>query len=315
MVIMECFRSCGHSEDERDHMNKTLRGCFLALAGGICWDISGSVGQYLFTVQRMDSRWLVPVRLSCAGICLFLYCLVHERRALFGVWRDKVCRRELIAYGILGVASCQFFYFLTIQLAGAAMGTILQDLGPAFILLAVCARQHRAPRPAEILSLLLALTGVLLLTSHGSPSALTASATALMTGVISGICVAVYNLAPAHVAKQYPMSVMLSWAFLMGGAFFALLFRSWTIPYVPNAAGLAGIACVVVVGNIMAFSLYTAGVNAAGPVRAVLFGFSEPVTAAILTITWFRGSFNLFDLAGFICIFIMLMLTARSTNS
>jgi drug/metabolite transporter (DMT)-like permease len=292
-------------------MNKTLRGCFLALAGGICWGISGSVGQYLFTVQRMDSRWLVPIRLGLAGILLFAYCLARHREPLFHVWRDKVCRRELVVYGLFGVASSQFFYFLTIQLAGAAMGTILQDLGPAFILIAVCVSQHRAPKLREIISLLLALAGVLLLASHGSPSALSASAAALLTGVISGICVAVYNLAPAHVAKLYPMPVMLSWAFLMGGAFFALFFRSWTISYVPNAAGLAGIACVVIVGNIMAFSLYTAGVNAAGPVKAVLFGFSEPVTAAVLTVAVFHGSFNLFDLTGFICIFIMLVLTAK----
>ena len=292
-------------------MNKTLRGCFLALAGGICWGISGSVGQYLFTVQRMDSRWLVPIRLGCAGILLFLYCLFRNREALFGVWRDRICRRELVVYGLFGVAFSQFFYFLTIQLASAAMGTILQDLGPAFILIAICISAHRFPKLREIISLVLALVGVLLLASHGSPAALSASAMALLTGIASGVCVAIYNLAPVHLSRQYPMPVMLSWAFLMGGAFFALFFHIWTIGYVPDAAGLAGIACVVIVGNILAFSLYMAGVKAAGPVKAVLFGFSEPVTAAILTVAVFHGTFNLFDLAGFVCIFIMLVLTAQ----
>lgn len=292
-------------------MSKTLRGCFLALSGGICWGISGSVGQYLFTVQRMDSRWLVPIRLGLAGVLLFVFCLIKNREALFSVWRDRVCRRELIVYGLFGIAFCQFFYFLTIQLASAAMGTILQDLGPAFILIAVCVFQRRAPSPREIVSLTLALIGVLLLASHGSPAALSASAPALFAGVLSGICVAIYNLVPVHLSRQYPMPVMLSWSFLMGGAFFALFFRIWTFSYVPNAAGLAGIACVVVVGNIMAFSLYMAGLKAAGPVKAVLFGFAEPVTAAILTVVVFHGSFNLFDLTGFVCIFIMLILTAK----
>ena len=40
--------------------NKELTGAILTTLGGICWGLSGSMGQYLFTRQGMDSRWLVP---------------------------------------------------------------------------------------------------------------------------------------------------------------------------------------------------------------------------------------------------------------
>ena len=42
--------------------NKELTGAILTTLGGICWGLSGSMGQYLFTRQGMDSRWLVPIR-------------------------------------------------------------------------------------------------------------------------------------------------------------------------------------------------------------------------------------------------------------
>ena len=292
-------------------MSKTLRAVFLALSGGICWGISGSVGQYLFTVQHMDSRWLVPIRLGLPAFCSFCTACAKTVKRFF-LWRDK-----------------------GLPPGARRLRTLRHRLQPVLLLSHDSARQRcdgnnsagsrtgvhpdrhlhictpPFPKLREIMSLALALVGVLLLASHGSPAALSASAMALLTGVASGVCVAIYNLAPVHLSRQYPMPVMLSWAFLMGGAFFALFFRIWTISYVPDAAGLAGIACVVIVGNILAFSLYMTGLKAAGPVKAVLFGFSEPVTAAILTVVVFHGSFNLFDLTGFICIFIMLVLTAQ----
>ncbi len=52
--------------------NKELTGAILTTLGGICWGLSGSMGQYLFTRQGMDSRWLVPIRLGLAGIILLV---------------------------------------------------------------------------------------------------------------------------------------------------------------------------------------------------------------------------------------------------
>ena len=73
------------------------------------------------------------------------------------------------------------------------------------------------------------------------------------------------------------------WAFLMGGTFFALVFRPWRMNYVPNAAGIAGIAAVVLIGNVLAFSCYMSGVKYIGPQKSSLFSFAEPVTAPIIS--------------------------------
>ena len=48
------------------------KGALLTLLGGICWGLSGCVGQFLFTHEGMDSRWLVPVRLGIAGVLLLV---------------------------------------------------------------------------------------------------------------------------------------------------------------------------------------------------------------------------------------------------
>jgi drug/metabolite transporter (DMT)-like permease len=129
-----------------DIMNNNLKGIFLAAFGGMCWGLSGSVGQYLFTQQGMDSRWLVPIRLGCAGVLLIIYCFFKYGRKTLEPWQTKKNARDLIVYGLLGISCCQFLYFLTIQLSTAGAATILQDLSPIFILIATCMIEKRSRR-------------------------------------------------------------------------------------------------------------------------------------------------------------------------
>ena len=188
------------------------------------------------------------------------------------------------------------------------MGTILQDLSPVIILLVVCIQQRRGPRLFEICSILLALIGVFLLTTHGSLTDLAISPAALLSGIASACCVVIYTMWPKKLQQQYPTPMLQGWAFLMGGTMFALIFRPWTMNYVPTAMGVFGIFTVVVLGNVLAFSLYMSGVPLIGPQQSSLYSFAEPVTAAIISTLVLGSPFTVWDAMGFGCVFLMLVL-------
>ena len=78
--------------------------------------------------------------------------------------------------------------------------------------------------------------------------------------------------------------------------------------YVPAAMGVFGIFTVVVLGNVLAFSLYMSGAPLIGPQRSSLYGFAEPVTAAIISTLVLGSPFTVWDAMGFGCIFLMLVL-------
>ena len=59
-------------------MSRQLKGALMAAGGGVCWGISGTMGQYLFTHEAMQTTWLIPIRLSLAGLILFVYWLGGE---------------------------------------------------------------------------------------------------------------------------------------------------------------------------------------------------------------------------------------------
>ena len=71
---------------------RTLRGFLCAALGGVCWGASGTVGQYLFTRQGVDSGWLTVVRMFLAGVVLLGGALVRHRPQLRTIWSDRRVR-------------------------------------------------------------------------------------------------------------------------------------------------------------------------------------------------------------------------------
>jgi drug/metabolite transporter (DMT)-like permease len=295
-------------------MSNHTKGAIMTLAGGICWGVSGSVGQYLFTCQGMDSRWLVPIRLGFAGILLLLYGIIKFRNHLLDPWKNRYDRRDLLIYGIVGVSLCQFLYFLTIQLSGAGTATILQDLSPVMILMVSYLILRRKPTIREIGAIALALSGVFLIATHGRLSDMSVSPQALLCGVLCAVCVTVYNMEPRRLLSHYSILQLQGWAFLMGSCLFLILFRPWRFAYVPTTAGWIGIAAVVLIGNVLAFPVYLKGITYIGPERGILYGFSEPVSAAIISTAFLGSSFTLLDGIGFALVFAMMALISGDSG-
>lgn len=280
----------------------------MSVLGGAMWGISGTCGQFLFTRKDISSLWLTPIRLFIAGMILLAWCFAKDAKITVKPWKEKRDCVDLLVYGLAGVTLCQFLYFGTIQLSSAGVATILQDLSPISILLCSCVAAKRSPKWNEFISILLALFGVFLLVTHGSLTDFAVSPAALLVGIGSAGAVTVYNVYPGRLLSRYPVSILQGWSFFIGGAVSVLIFRPWKYHVVIDWQILLGVAAVVVLGNLLAFNLYMMGVRLIGPEKAILYGFAEPVAAAVLSSLWLGGPFTLWDLAGFVCVFAMLFM-------
>ncbi|MGI6107822.1 MAG: DMT family transporter [Lachnospiraceae bacterium] len=303
------------NQNQKSKGTRQIRGAVFALTGGLCWGISGSIGQYAFTHTAMQAEWLVPIRLFTAGIILMIWNLFRYGKNVFRPWTDRRDVLDLLIYSIPGIGFCQFLYFKTIQLSTAGTATILQDLSPIPILLFTCLKSRRRPKAAEILSIILALVGVFLITTHGETGSFSVSGAALTTGVLCALTVALYNIQPVRLLSRHPLLIVQSWAFLLSGALFLLVFRPWSYAYTPGPTAFLCIAGVVVIGNLLAFPIYMAGVTEIGGNKAILYGFMEPVSAAAIGTVFLGSPFTLSDAIGFGCVFAMLVLTSISMKS
>ncbi len=243
---------------------KKRTGILITLAGGCLWGFSGACGQYLFTYKDACSDWLVPIRLTTAGLLLVLYYLFRRPEDNRRIWTNPGNTVTLILYGILGMMLCQYSYFRAIETSNAGTATVLQYLSPVLIMLVMCIWERRLPSMIHMLSILLALAGIYLLATHGQPGQLVVSGQTLFWGLFSAVTVVLYNLIPRGLMNIYPTPFLLGWAMLIGGISLGLLRRPWQFRPVIDSATVLCLTAVILFGTIAAFSLYMQGVKLIG---------------------------------------------------
>lgn len=279
--------------------SQNFLGVAVTIIGGIFWGLSGACGQYLFDEKGLTSGWLVPVRLMISGLLMVLYFTVKEQGKAFRIWKKKRDAVDILIYGILGLMLCQFTYFKTIELSNAAVATVLQYMAPVIIVVVVCLMEKRKPRLIEFTALVLAIAGIFVIATHGNIRGLAMSEAALVVGLISALTVVLYNLQPRRLMLYYPTPYLLGWGMFVGGLVLAFIFRPWQYSVTMDFGTLGALFAIIILGSVVAFSLYTQGVKMIGPVKASLYACVEPISATILAAVWLRVPFEGMDFLGF----------------
>ena len=286
------------TKDKKVQVSKTI-GVIITILGGCLWGASGACGQYLFENKGVTSRWLVPVRLLMAGICMLVYYIGKERKDAFRIWKNRKDAVDVAIYGIFGLMLCQFTYFTTIELSNAGTATVIQYISPAIVMILVCFMEKRLPKFIEILALLFAIAGIFIIATHGNIHQMAISKEALIVGLISSLTVVLYNMQPRRLMAYYPTPYLLAWGMVVGGIMLSLLFQPWKYHYTIDMSFLAAFLAIVLLGTMVAFSLYMQGVKLIGPARASLYACTEPIASALLSFFWLKVPFVAVDFLGF----------------
>lgn len=85
--------------------------------------------QFLFQFKEVNSDWLVPIRLTGAGLLILIVLWIKERKKIFEVWKNPAGRRDILIFSLFGMMLCQYAYFTTIQYSNAGTATVLQYTG------------------------------------------------------------------------------------------------------------------------------------------------------------------------------------------
>lgn len=146
---------------------RALRGVLCTIVGGICWDVSGSCGQYLFSSCGIHPVWLVCVRMLAGGAVLTLLILPKHGRDLLTLIRQPKELGILVAFGLFGLLLCQYAYLTCISYTNAGTTTVLQNLNLIFTMLVTCIHARKWPGRIQTVSLILALAGTFILATGG----------------------------------------------------------------------------------------------------------------------------------------------------
>lgn len=296
-------------------MNRTFKGILCTLAGGTFWGFSGACGQYLFTNYHVNSSWLTVVRMLGAGLVLTTLSLLRHREKLTGIWHDRRDSIQVVLFALFGLMFSQYSYLTSISYSNAGTATVLQYLGPVLILILVCVCGRKLPNSKETIAIVMAVFGTFLLATHGNPGGLVLSKNGLIWGLLSAVSLACYTLLPAKIVPKWGSMVVTGLGMLLGGIVLACLVRVWQIPVVLDGKGWLAVGGVVVMGTILAYTLYLQGVADIGAVRASMLASIEPVAATLFSVLWLRTVFLPMDLVGFACILTTIFLLAKKEKA
>lgn len=275
-------------------------GELLALLSGVLWAVSAALGQFLFE-RGVSAFWLVPFRLTCAGLLLLLWYALRGGDVLAPL-RTGRDAWDLTLLALVGTAAAQLSYFAAVEASNAVTGTFLCYLSPLFVLLWTLLRQRRPPTRRETAAAALVLGGIFLLCTHGDVRSLVISTPALLWGLMSAVTFAFYTVQPARLLRRYPPPLVSGWGMLLGGLALLLGLRAWRYPGVRDGAGWLAFLLAVAVGTLLAFSCYLLAVRRIGPARTGLLSSAQPAAAALIGLLFFHQRFAGMDLLGFACV-------------
>jgi len=291
------------------------RANLLAVFAASLWGISGACAQYVFEQKGIRIDWLVTVRLLIAGVLLLLLAWWQRPSQVMAVWRPAHSARQVLAFGVLGMLGVQYTYFAVIEHSNAAIGTVLQYLGPTVIAVYLAVVYRRRPARRELVAIVLAMLGTLLLVTHGEWGVLQISLEGLLWGLSSAVALAFYTVQPVALLKRHDSAVVVGWGMLIGGLTFMGWSQPWHISGIWDSGTYLAVLFIVVLGTLVPFYGYLLAVKTIGPQRTSLLACAEPLSAALLSVVWLNVEFGWLDVLGSLCIVLTIYLLARSKQS
>lgn len=279
---------------------------FLAALSAIMWGISGLFAKALFNLSaQITPLWLTQIRLLIAGLVLLLFAKTIGQKPL-ALLKNKHDALVILAYGIFGLLPVQLFYFIVVREANASIATILQFIGPFFVMAYLALTHQQILRRLDIMAAFVAFLGVFLLATHGHLNQLAISPAALYWGLLTAVGEAAYTLIPVRIVKRRSSLVVTGWGMIIVALLLIVLHPAWpAIPARPQV--WLDTAAVIIIGTIIPFQLMANALRYVKPAIASLLDAFEPLSATVGSVLFFSLKMTALDWLGSILVVLAAM--------
>ncbi|SEM68634.1 Threonine/homoserine efflux transporter RhtA [Paenisporosarcina quisquiliarum] len=277
------------------------KGILLIVLGSILWGASGPMMEWVLNNTSLSVSFFLTVRLITAGICILLFLLITGQR-VFLIWKDISWLKQLVVFGVLGMLGVQYTFVAAIEASNASIATLLQFLGPVYIILFLSWKNRIFPPKYQVIGIIGTLIGLFLLLTNANVSILLISREALLWGLAVGIAFSIYTVYPARLMKEWGVLVVVGWGMLIGGVVLAFVTQIWkTDEWVHLAAyPISIIVIIIILIGTIAFILFLSSMKYITAVETSILSSIEPLTAMIISVFWFNQILGVWQYIGVI---------------
>lgn len=278
-------------------MSNQIKGSLLTLLAGLFWGLSGVSGQFLME-QGVHVNLLTSFRLLIAGSVLVGLALWREPQKVSLLLKDKKNLSSLFLFSLFGLVLNQLAYLQSIHYTDAGTATVLQYIAPVILLVLVCLRTRRLPKLYDVTAIFLAISGTVVMATHGELTSLSMTPLGLFWGIFSAFTYVAYMVLPIKLIRQWGSLAVIGVSMLLGGLVFPLVTQAWQYSAYLSLSTLPAYFGIIGIGTILAYTLFLKGVSLVGPVKGSLLASVEPVAAVVFAVILLKEQFYLVDLFG-----------------
>ncbi|QFF97801.1 EamA/RhaT family transporter [Psychrobacillus glaciei] len=264
------------------------KGITLIIVGAMLWGASGPMMEWVLHNSNFSIQFFMTIRLTVAGLFL-LFFLKLSGKQIFTIWKEPSWWRQLVVFGIFGMLGAQYTFVATIEASNASIATLLQFLGPIYIVLLVSWKSRKFPPRYQVIGIVGTLLGLFFLLTNAKLDELLISTEALLWGLGVGLTFAFYTVYPARLMKEWGVLIVVGWGMLVGGTVLAIVTQCWRSNewnYLSEFPVNLMVAFIILIGTI-AFVLFLSSMKYITAVETSILSSMEPLTAMVISVIWF----------------------------
>ncbi|MEH7401076.1 MULTISPECIES: DMT family transporter [Bacillaceae] len=285
--------------------NSRRLGLFMILTGATLWGLSGPLIQWFFQRTTMSSIDYLVIRLLLAGVFILCF-LLTKKQNIFRIWQQPVYLLQLIIFSILGMLGAQYAFIETVHISNAVTATLFQFLGPVLITIYVAIQHKKLPSTMQVLAIFSALIGTYFIITNGSAHNIVMSKETILFGLLTAIGFTFYTLHPTSLIQQWGTTLIIGWGMLIGGIVLFIYNHSFEWKQFSQTFTMSTFSMLILIILIgtLSFLLYIGSLKYLSATETSILSSIEPLVATIVSITWLKESFGVYQLLGGICIVI-----------
>jgi drug/metabolite transporter (DMT)-like permease len=267
----------------------------------------GGVAAKVLREADMDAFRLTQIRTVGAAIILLTFAVMRGKKQLYAR-RDEL--KDLIIFGVVGVAAVTSFYFFAIKYLYVSVALVIEFTASIWIVLYLRFVKKKQVSPIMWVGIACAFSGLFLLSQIWTGTTLHPLGVAV--AFADAFALAIYFLFADRLSQTRTSLSLMAWGLGVAAVFWSLVLPWWNFPfeYLTNTYSLEGnlsnysapgwalVLWIIIVGTVIPYLLTVTGIRELSASTGSVIGMIEPLFAGAIAWWLLNEAFNTTQLIG-----------------
>jgi drug/metabolite transporter (DMT)-like permease len=266
------------------------RAEFLVISASMGFALGGVAAKVLREAD-MDAFRLTQIRSTGAGLILLAFAIIKGKDQLRAK-KEEI--KDLVLFGIIGVAAVTSFYFFAIKYLFVSVALIIEFTASIWIALYLKFVRKKHISPIMWLGIACAFFGLILVSQIWSGSTLHPLGVAV--AFADAFALSYYFITAERLTQTRSSLSLMTWGIGVAAIFWAIILPWWSFPFEYltdsyslsgnlsgyNAPGWALLLWIIIIGTVIPYLLTVTGIRELSAGTSSVIGMIEPIFAGVI---------------------------------